>query len=292
MAEISDVPQYNALINPALQAIIQLGGSGTNDEIYDKVIDILGLSDEVSNIPHLGSVNQSELSYRLAWAKTYLKKYGVINNSKRSVWSVSNEYASTNHIDEQTVVEFVRRQGRLQNQTMGQIEAPDDSSSASHSSFNQNYHQQKWDERLADILSTMDPYGFEKLAQRVFRESGFTNVRVTKKSGDGGIDGVGIIKSNSFLSFRVAFQCKRWSSQVGASDIRDFRGSLASEVDQGVFITTSTFSKQAKEEASSPGKVPIELIDGEEFIQKLAELELGLTPKPDYDIDEDFFFNI
>ena len=292
MAEITDVPQFNVLINPALQAIIQLGGSGTNDEIYDRVIDILNIDDEVSNIPHLGSVSQSELSYRLAWAKTYLKKYGALENSKRGVWSVIYEYASVDQIDEQAVVDFVRKQGRRENQTASQSKSLDSQQFESSSSLDPGYRQQKWDDRLAEILSTMDPYGFERLVQRVFRESGFTNVRVTKKSGDGGIDGIGIVKSNSFLSFRVAFQCKRWNTQVGASDIRDFRGSLASEVDQGVFITTSTFSKQAKEEASSPGKVPIELIDGEELIQKLAELELGLTPKPDYDIDEDFFFSI
>jgi restriction system protein len=291
MAVITDVPQFNALIDPAFQAIVQLGGSGTNDEIYDRVIDLLSIADDIANIPHLGRVNQSELSYRLAWAKTYLKKYGALENSKRGVWSVSPEYASVDKIDEQAVIDFVRKQSRQQNQTVDQSKSPD-SSQYESPSLDPSYRQQKWDDRLADILSTMDPYGFERLVQRVFRESGFVNVKVTKKSGDGGIDGVGIVKSNSFLSFRVAFQCKRWNTQVGASDIRDFRGSLASEVDQGVFITTSTFTKQAKEKASSPGKVPIELIDGEELIQKLAELELGLTPKPDYDIDEDFFFSI
>lgn len=73
----------------------------------------------------------------------------------------------------------------------------------------------------------MDPYGFERLAQRVLRECGFVQVEVTKykKSGDGGIDGTGKLKINGIFSFNVAFQCKRYKGTVSAGDIRDFRGS-------------------------------------------------------------------
>lgn len=138
----------------------------------------------------------------------------------------------------------------------------------------------------------MNPYGFERLAQRVLRECGFTHVEVTKKSGDGGIDGTGKWKINGIFSFNVAFQCKRYSGLVSAGDIRDFRGSLTTDIEKGIFITTGTFSKAAKDEASKPGKQQIDLIDGEEFIEKIAQYGIGVKEVKSYEIDEDFFEKI
>ena len=143
-----------------------------------------------------------------------------------------------------------------------------------------------------EVLINMDPYGFERLTQRVLRECGFTNVVVTKKSGDGGIDGTGKLKINGIFSFNIAFQCKRYQGSVGAGDIRDFRGSLTTDIEKGVFITTGSFSKPAIEEASNPGKQQIDLIDGEEFITKLAEFGIGVKEVKDYEIDEQFFAKI
>ena len=135
----------------------------------------------------------------------------------------------------------------------------------------------------------MDAYGFECLAQRVLRECGFTQVEVTKKSGDGGIDGTCKLKINGILSFNVAFQCKRYSGLVGSGAIRDFLGSLTTDIEKGVLITTGAFSKAAREEASNPGKQQIDLIDGEEFISKVAEFGIGVKEIKTYEIDEEFF---
>lgn len=115
---------------------------------------------------------------------------------------------------------------------------------------------------------------------------------VTKKSGDGGIDGTGKLKINGIFSFNVAFQCKRYSGVVGASFVRDFRGSLTTDIEKGVLITTGTFSKSAKEEASNPGKQQIDLIDGEELIDKIAEYGIGVREVKTYEVDEDFFKSI
>ncbi len=138
----------------------------------------------------------------------------------------------------------------------------------------------------------MNPYSFEKLTQRLLRECGFEDVHVTKKSGDGGIDGTGKLKINGIFSFNIAFQCKRYQGSVGAPEIRDFRGSLTTDIEKGVFITTGSFSKQAIEEAATPGKHQIDLMDGEEFISKLAQYQIGVHEIKDYEIDEQFFSNI
>lgn len=149
-----------------------------------------------------------------------------------------------------------------------------------------------WRKKLRNVLVNMNPYSFEKLTQRLLRECGFDDVRVTKKSGDGGIDGTGRLKINGIFSFNIAFQCKRYQGSVGAPDIRDFRGSLTTDIEKGVFITTGAFSKQAIEEASNPGKKQIDLIDGEEFISKLAEFGIGVREIKDYEIDEEYFLKI
>lgn len=138
----------------------------------------------------------------------------------------------------------------------------------------------------------MNPYSFEKLSQRLLRECGFDDVHVTKKSGDGGIDGTGKLRINGIFSFNIAFQCKRYQGSVGAAEIRDFRGSLTTDIEKGVFITTGSFSKPAIEEASNPGKQQIDLIDGEEFMTKLAEYGIGVREIKDYEIDEEYFSKI
>ena len=138
----------------------------------------------------------------------------------------------------------------------------------------------------------MDPYAFERLSQRLLRECGFSQVEVTKKSGDGGIDGTGKMRIGGIISFNVAFQCKRYKGLVSAGDIREFRGSLTNTIEKGVFITTGTLSRAAREEATSLAKQQIDLIDGEEFISKLAEYGIGLKEVKDYEIDEEYFNKI
>lgn len=135
----------------------------------------------------------------------------------------------------------------------------------------------------------MDPYAFERLSMLLLRECGFSQVSVTKKSGDGGIDGTGKLRINGIFSFNVAFQCKRFVGSVSAGDIRDFRGSLTTDIEKGVFITTGTFTKAARDEASNAGKQQIDLIDGEEFINKLIEYRLGVREKTIYEVDKSFF---
>ena len=146
-----------------------------------------------------------------------------------------------------------------------------------------------WRDQITDILQHLDPYAFERLAQRLLRECGFSEVQVTKRSGDGGIDGTGKLRIQGIFSFNVAFQCKRYKGQVGAGAIRDFRGSLDTNIEKGVLITTGAFTKAAKEEASCPGKRLIDLMDGEELINKLAEYGIGLNEVKSYEVDEDFF---
>ena len=223
-------PTYTELIIPTYDALKQLGGSGTNNEIYERVIVDLNLSDEVLDEPHLGSLNQSEVEYQLAWARTYLKNYGIIVNSARSVWSITSEYASELTVSAKEIVTFTvqknakkREMAKSNDKPDGKTDKPEDDSDL-NDDVEFPDEVKPWRQQLANVLQNMDPYGFERLSQRLLRECGFIQVSVTKKSGDGGIDGTGKLKINGIVSFNVAFQCKRYKGFVSSGDIRDFRG--------------------------------------------------------------------
>ena len=280
------IPNYATLIEATFSALKMLGGSGKNDEINSKVAEILELSNEVQDIPHLNSSSLSEVNYRCAWARTILKNYGALENSARSVWTIKPEFTGIDSVDG-AIVEKFRNIKSEKTQKFNTAEEK-----MEEQGVDVPEEVNPWRKRLYEVLINMDPYGFERLTQRVLRECGFTNVVVTKKSGDGGIDGTGKLKINGIFSFNIAFQCKRYQGSVGAGDIRDFRGSLTTDIEKGVFITTGSFSKPAIEEASNPGKQQIDLIDGEEFITKLAEFGIGVKEVKDYEIDEQFFAKI
>jgi len=282
----SKVPKYNELIKPTFNALKNLGGSGSNKEILEEVIKILNLSDEIIDEPHpskYGS-NQTELEYRLAWARTYLSKSCVIESSARAVWSICPDYTDK-ELSNDEVVEIVRKGHVIQNKkTENIIEEI-----KKEKEFNE---EESWKIKLAEILHNMNPFAFERLAQRILRESGFSKVEVTKKTGDGGIDGNGELKINNIFTMKVAFQCKRYKDVVDSQKIRDFRGSLTTDIEKAVLITTSTFTSEAIKEAAKPGKTHIDLMDGEELIERIVHLGLGVKEIKTYKIDENFFLSI
>ncbi len=281
----SSVPTFDSMFIPTIQALQILGGSGTTEEIYDKVVQILNLPDKVLEISH-GSTSQSEVEYRLAWSRTYLKKYGLLQNSARGVWSLVSTSLNPDDLDAKEIVKAVRdtEKGKA---------VPSDPTTETVESI-ETLEELAWHQQLHKMLLTLEPSAFERLAQRLLRESGFIQVQVTGKSGDGGIDGVGIARINGFLSFHVLFQCKRYQGSVTAGQIRDFRGAMQGRTDKGLFITTGTFTRDALKEATRDGAPPIDLIDGEQLVQRLKELGLGvkITVIESVEVDTDWFAKI
>lgn len=286
------MPTFDSLMNPLLDALFSLGGSGSIDEIYEKVLELENIDDEVSSVPHNPEKsNQTEVGYRLAWARTYLKKYGFLENSSRGIWALTTLAKKLKNVDPQAVVKEVRegdkatlkkRQKKDKNE---QIELAD----------NDTPEAQSWKEELYHLLTKeILPDAFERLTQRLLRESGFVQVEVTGRTGDGGIDGKGIAKIHGFMSFHVIFQCKKYQGSVSASDIRDFRGAMVGRADKGLFITTGTFTSAAVKEATRDGAPPIDLVDGEQLAEKLKELQLGLKTEmiEKVTIEKEWFKNL
>lgn len=276
------------MLLPTIQAVQMLGGSGTIEEIYDKVVHLLNLPDKVLEIPH-GTTSQSEVEYRLAWSRTYLKKYGLLQNSARGVWSLASTSIDLNTLDAKDIVRAVREADKSNTSTEDAVTNNDVSVDDIGTLEELAWHQQ-----LHKTLLSLDPSAFERLAQRLLRESGFIQVQVMGKTGDGGIDGVGIARISGFLSFHVLFQCKRYQGAVSASQIRDFRGAMQGRTDKGLFITTGTFTRDAIKEATRDGAPPIDLIDGEQLVQRLKELGLGvkITMIEAVEIDTEWFTKI
>lgn len=282
-------PTQLELIEPVFAALRNLGGSANIAEIRDKVIEMLHLSDEIVDEPHKGSVSQqTELEYQLAWARTRLKAFGAITNSQRGVWMITPEYADKDTVSKAAVIEFIKNK-HLASKSPDEAKKLAEDDDPTNDNVGVPEELEPWRTELAETLHNMDPYAFERLAMLLLRECGFSQVSVTKKSGDGGIDGTGKLRINGIFSFNVAFQCKRFIGSVSAGDIRDFRGSLTTDIEKGVFITTGTFTKAAREETSNAGKQQIDLIDGEEFINKLIEYRLGVHEKIVYEVDRTFF---
>jgi restriction system protein len=269
------IPTYDEMFNPVIQALKNIGGSGSVSEIDEEVSNILNLTEEEINEIHTG--NRTKVSYRLAWTRNYLKRYGILENSSRGIWALTSIGLQTNEVDSEEVKKKVKE---LDKETS--VEKEVDSGNSPSESINEI-----WQEKMISLLQKIDPNAFERLCQRILRESGFIQVNVTGQTGDGGIDGTGIMKIGGLLSFHIIFQCKRYQGSVSSKEIRDFRGAMVGRSDKGLFITTGTFTREAKKEASRDGAPPIDLVDGNELVEKMKELGLGVKIQTEESIDVD-----
>lgn len=263
---------YDQLMLPLMKALVNLGGSGSIDEIYESVVELEKFDEETLAILHNPEKSsQTEIGYRLAWARTYLKKAGYLENSSRGVWALTDKAKLAPDIDSREIVNSVRS---LDKKGCQDSNDPADPATSVDESPEEVL---AWRERLHHILiDEMSPDAFERLTQRMLRESGFVHVEVTGRTGDGGIDGKGIARINGLMSFHIAFQCKKYKGSVGAPEIRNFRGAIVGRADRGMFITTGNFTKAAIEEANRDGAAPIDLVDGDQLADKLKELALGV----------------
>jgi len=270
---------------PLLDALRQLGGSGSPDEVVEQIALDLKLSDAEQNelIPSGGS----RLKTNVAWARFYLVREGLLDSSRRGVWSLT-EKGRAAHVSVAEAGEIFTRwvkvfDGRRKSNRSAAEPIAEQVAEAT-GAISKDYRAE-----TLDLLLKLPASGFERLAQRLLREAGFTQVTVTGQSGDGGIDGFGTLQINHLVSFKVLFQCKRYAKSVSSSHVRDFRGAMAGRADKGIVITTGTFTAEAKREATRDGVPPIELIDGDKLIDMLESLELGLRPVTTFEVDHSFF---
>ena len=260
----SGAPQFVKYFGPVLDALHQLGGSGRPDEVRSVIAQKLGLSEQEQSEP-LPSKAQPRFDNQVHWARFYLT-----GEHCGPFPLVPRRRVSRHPIDQPLLskpVKVTRKYQRLMLQSFSRPIV----------------------KKLRQSLQSLSANGFERFCQRLLRESGFQEVTITGRSGDGGIDGIGILQVNTLVSFKVLFQCKKYQGSVSPMQVRDFRGAMMGRADKGIIITTGSFTAEARKEAVRDGVPPIELVDGEKLIVMLEQLELGLKPRTIYEIDSEFF---
>lgn len=274
--------QFAKYIGPVVSAIRELGGSGRPDEVRAVVARDLQISDAEQS-ESLPSGVQTRFENQVHWARFYLAKAGYIDSSERGVWTLTEKGRLLGAMDPDEIrfmIKAVSAQTKLGSDDRPEL-VPEPGEIVPTIS---NYRRE-----LARTLQSLPAAGFERFCQRLLRESGFQEVTVTGRSGDGGIDGIGILQVNALVSFKVLFQCKKYSGSVSPSHVRDFRGAMTGRADKGIILTTGSFTSEARKEAVREGAPSIELVDGEKLVGMLERLELGLKPRQTYEVDPAFF---
>ena len=287
------LPDLSGMMLSVVIGLKDLGGSATIQELDERVIELEGVSEHEQSFTMKNDENRPRVNYYLAWARTYLKRGGALENSARGVWALTEKGSEIETIlqtraiyDQVTEEERARAKEKREAKKslkVDIVETEDEGPDAS----------EDWRDQLLAVMRAMDPSAFERLSQRLLREAGFTKVEVRGKTGDGGIDGLGVLRVN-LVSFQVYFQCKRYKGSVGSKEIRDFRGALQGRADKGLFITTGHFTTQASDEATRDGAIAIDLIDGDRLCDLLKENKLGVKTEmiEQITIESDWFGQI
>jgi len=285
------IPKHFRFIIPIVEVLKELGGSGRAGEVIDLVVERLKIPEEELNetIKSGGSRTKNQIQ----WARLMLAKTDYLDSSQRGVWSLTEKGAKSNLTQndllalydkrKQLAKEYRKLRKLKQQKVSGDALVPDESEN------DEEFSDVDYRIELLNTIKSFPPAGFERICQRLLRESGFEQVTVTGRSGDGGIDGIGLLQVNPFVSFKVLFQCKRYQGSVNPAQVRDFRGAMQGRADKGIIMTTGTFTTDAKKEARRDGVPPIELVDGEKLIDMFEMLELGLKPVKTYEIEDKFF---
>jgi restriction system protein len=274
-------PKFVQFFDPVLKALKQLGGSARPGEVVEIVARLKNISEaQRQEVLQSGALR---FDNQIAFARQYLVWGGYLDSSKRGVWSLTEKGLASPGLTDAEALRLFKEQHALHSSATQKVETEGDGEESA-AELPESYKEQ-----LLGVLRQLPPAGFERLCQRLLRESDFEQVQVTGRSGDGGIDGIGIVKVNAFVTFKVLFQCKRYAGGVSAGHVRDFRGAMQGRADKGIILTTGKFTKDAHAESVRDGVPPIELVDGEQLVELFEQLELGLVPRKTYDVDTAFF---
>lgn len=270
--ETTQLPPYTELLWPTLQSIISLGGSASIEELDRAVITRQRLSPESQTLPH-GDGPGTEIEYRLAWARTYLKGMGLLANTRRAVWSVTTRGRNTSESDVKPLLAaFTAEQRRRRLSRNAGVDVvkvlPQVPTESAEPDAN------RWRDDIVETIDQLPPRGFARLVTTLLSAAGFSTAAVTSGS-DERVEGVGVYRL-ALLSFSVCFQCIRETDRVGADVVREFRASMAARGEKGLLISTGSFTDGARNEAHRAGAPLIDLIDGKRLCDLLKEHSLGV----------------
>lgn len=298
------VPKYYQFF-PSILDCLADGKEHNLKEVAEYCANKFNLSDEDKR-EALPSGQPTYLN-RVGWARTYLKKAGLIDRTSRSVYVITdlgeeavkngssnvdleylrrfdsfNEFSNTKNTQSNNCVDINKKE-----------ESPQEQLELSIREINSSL----CDSLMSELLK-MSPYDFENLIVRLLIKMGYGTLKqnemaVTPKSGDEGIDG--IVSADKFGFDSIYIQAKKWRSDstVGRPEIQKFLGALAGQgATKGIFITTAHFSKEAIAFAEKQLHQKIVLVDGNQLTELMIEYNLGVSVVETYvvkRVDYDFF---
>lgn len=280
-----------------LDALRALGGSAEAREACDWIADKVSLPTEERELRNKHNILRFE--NQVHWARQYLVWEGLIDSSRRGVWTLTPTGVKSRLTEEQGR-ELVRKLIKARSKKL-RPQAPVAVSAEGAEQVVESESQLPGDtgelespelaaeNELLEVLQSLSPEGFERLCKRLLHEYGLEKVVVTGKSHDGGIDGMGLLRLNSFVKLKVLFQCKRVRKGVSRAQVGDFRNAVMGRAEKGILLTTGWFSSDAEKEANREGVIPIELADGERLVELFEAKELGLIRKEVFEVDHSFF---
>jgi len=291
MARTKSKAEFVKWIPLLLDALRALGGSAESRDVIDWIANAVNLPAEERERRNKHDIPRFE--NQVHWARQYLVWEGLLDSSRRGVWTLSSAGAKA-RLTEEEGQELVRRQARLRSnrQTKAKDKAepnPKPEGETADEAAEVETPELAEESKLLDVLQSLSPEGFERLCKRLLHEYGLEKVVVTGKSHDGGLDGMGLLRLNPFVTMKVLFQCKRIRKSVSRAQVGDFRNAVMGRADKGILLTTGWFSPDAEKEANREGVLPIELVDGERLVELFEAKQLGLRRKEVFEVDHSFF---
>lgn len=277
-------PQFLVYVNPILATLKEMGGAGHAWEVKDKVPVLMNIPEHELEV--LTNSGHSRVRNRIQWARLYLTKAGYIDSSQHGIWKLTEKGMNANLSEQEIELLFETVQRTFKANRAN----ADKSKNIPITKINEDETiEEEHSGDLISLLQKLSASGFERICKRLLTECGFQQVEVTGRSGDNGIDGIGLLEINDLVTFKVLFQCKRYKESVGSGQVRDFRGAMQGRAEKGIILTTGYFTSEAKIEAKRDGVPPIELVDGDKLVELFEKYQLGLNPKTVFDIDYSFF---
>lgn len=282
--------EFTKWFGPLLDAVRDLGDSGKPREVSNRIAVNLKLPDSILDATLKSG--GSKFHNQVAWARQYLVWEGLLDSSKHGTWRLTDK-GKTTYLDEvkshKLFLKWVaihQKNRSVLNESSAELSAPEEQDEIPPNERDQNFSL-----KLIDVLRQLSPTGFEKVCRELLRESGFENVEITGSGADDGIDGYGNWELNPFMSFKVMFQCKRYKEDrsVSRAQVGDFRNAMMGRAEKGIFMTTSTFSNAAIQEANRDGVPQIVLVDGEKLVKMFEKAQLGVTKKEIFAVDRAYF---
>lgn len=271
-------------MGPVLDVLRELGGSGKPREVLDLVAERNALTDK--KLEETLKSGQTRFYNQVHWARQYLVWEGLLDGSKHGVWSLTSAGYETS-LDHDAALKLALKWGRIHSAARRKSEEGEDENPSVPEV--EAVIEEDYKYLLLELLKKVTPQGFERICARLLRESGFERVTVTGRPKDEGIDGIGVLQVNPFVSFKVLFQCKRYRGPVSRAQVGDFRNAMIGRADKGIIMTTGTFSADARREADRDGAPPIELVDGDKLVEMFERVGLGLKQRTVYELDHAFF---